>query len=53
LAVTGAQPQPPPRNVILAMDIEERLNAAKQTLDGINSILRRIIPDNRKNSDDK
>ena len=53
LAVTGAQPQPPPRNVILAMDIEERLNAAKQTLDGINSILRKIIPDNRKSSDDK
>jgi len=53
LAVTGAQPQPPPRNVILAMNIEERLNAARQTLDGINSILRKIIPDDRKNSDDK
>jgi hypothetical protein len=52
LAMTGAQPPPPPRNVILAMDIEERLNAAKQTLDGINSILRKIIPENRKDGDD-
>jgi hypothetical protein len=53
LAVTGSQPQPPPRDVILAMDIEERLNAANQTLDGINSILRKIIPDKRKDGDDK
>jgi len=50
LAVTGSQPPPPPRNVILNMSsVGERLNAAKQTLDGINGVLRRMIP--KKNKD--
>lgn len=50
LAVTGSQPPPPPRNVILNMNsVGERLGAAKQTLDGINGVLRRMIP--KKNQD--
>ena len=51
--MTGADPPPPPRHVILEMDIEQRLDAATQTLEGINDILRRMIPKNRKDSDDK
>lgn len=47
LAMTGADPPPPPRDKILAMNIEERLFAALQTLDGINDILRKIIPKNQ------
>mmetsp|Transcript_15537 Transcript_15537/g.33637 ORF Transcript_15537/g.33637 Transcript_15537/m.33637 type:complete len:578 (+) Transcript_15537:1685-3418(+) len=45
LAMTGAQPQPP-RNVILGMEsIEERLSAAKETLDDINAILKKLLSD--------
>ena len=53
LVMTGADPPPPPRHLILEMDIEQRLDAATQTLEGINDILRRMIPKNRKDSDDK
>ncbi len=49
LQMTGAQPPPPPRSVILGMEsIWQRLNSAKETLDGINGILKRIVPDNRE-----
>jgi hypothetical protein len=47
LAMMGADPPPPPHDEILAMNIEERLNAALQTLDGINFILKKIIPENQ------
>ena len=48
LAMTGAQPAPPSRDLILGMNsIGERLDAAKRTLDGINGILRKMIPENR------
>lgn len=47
LAMTGADPPPLPRDKILAMIIEERLFAALQTLDSINDILRKIIPENQ------
>ena len=53
LSMTGVQPPPPSRDMILAMDIEQRLIAAIQTLEGINSILRRMIPENRKDGDEK
>ena len=47
LAMDGAKP--PSRDVILGMNsIGERLDAAKKTLEGINGILRRLIPENRK-----
>jgi len=45
--MTGADPLPPPRDKILAMTIEERLFAALQTLNSINDILRKIIPENQ------
>ncbi|KAL7469612.1 hypothetical protein ACHAXS_009868 [Conticribra weissflogii] len=49
LALTGSQPPPPPRNAILNMSsVGERLDAAKQTLDGINGVLRRMIPKKNK-----
>ena len=49
LAVTGADPQPPSRAEVLAMkSIFERLNVAKQVLDGVNEVLRRLIPHIKK-----
>ena len=48
LAMTGAEPAPPPRDVILSMDsIGERLFAAKLTIDGINVILKKMVSDNK------
>ena len=48
-----ARPPPPPRHVILSMEsIEERLSAAQQTLGGINELLKKMIPENRDQSDE-
>ena len=45
LAVTGANPPPPSRAEVLAMEsIFERLSVAKKVLDGVNEVLRRLIP---------
>ncbi|KAL9190591.1 hypothetical protein ACHAXT_000297 [Thalassiosira profunda] len=54
LAMANAQPQPPPRHVVLRMEtIEERLSAAKEILEGINLVLKKMIPENRKDTDEK
>ncbi|KAL7538948.1 hypothetical protein ACHAXR_008908 [Thalassiosira sp. AJA248-18] len=54
LAISGAQPPPPPRHEILNMEgIEQRLSAAKQTLDGINFVLKKLIQENQKGNDNK
>ncbi|KAL7522469.1 hypothetical protein ACHAWX_007162 [Stephanocyclus meneghinianus] len=45
LAVSGADPPPPSTYEILATEsIGERLNAAKLVLDGVNGVLRKLIP---------
>ena len=52
--VTGAVPQPLPRHEILQMDsIEERLDAAKAVLDGVNLVLKKMIQENQKDGDNK
>ncbi|KAL3794314.1 hypothetical protein HJC23_012439 [Cyclotella cryptica] len=49
LAVSGADPPPPSTYEILAMEsIGERLDAAKSVLDGVNGVLRKLIPQNGK-----
>lgn len=54
LSVSGAQPAPPSRDVILNMSsIEERLKVANMTLEGINFILKRMIAENRKGDEEK
>lgn len=45
LAMSGADPPPPSTYEILATEsIGERLNAAKLVLDGVNGVLRKLIP---------
>ena len=53
LTMTGAEPQPPSRHEVLKMDIEERLDAAKATLDGVNLVLKKMIQENQKDGDNK
>jgi len=54
LVMANAQPPPPPRSEILKMEsIEQRLGAAKETLEGINAVLKKMIPENRKDGDEK
>ena len=49
LAVTGANPPPPSRAEVLAMEsVFERLSVAKKVLDGVNEVLRRLIPHIKK-----
>ena len=52
LSMTGAEPAPPPRHLLLEMDIAQRLDAAKDTLEGINTILKRMLPE-KKDDDEK
>eukprot|EP00581_Thalassiosira_minuscula_P000908 CAMPEP_0183745118 /NCGR_PEP_ID=MMETSP0737-20130205/66077_1 /TAXON_ID=385413 /ORGANISM="Thalassiosira miniscula, Strain CCMP1093" /LENGTH=939 /DNA_ID=CAMNT_0025980777 /DNA_START=42 /DNA_END=2864 /DNA_ORIENTATION=- len=54
LAMSGARPSPPPRHEVLAMNsVEERLRAARETLEGINFVLKKMIPENRKGKEDE
>ena len=48
LSVTGTDPTPPTRSDVLRMSsVLARLEAAKNTIDGVNDILKRLIPKNK------
>jgi hypothetical protein len=52
LAVSGFKPPPPTRAEVLAMEsIGERLATAKAVLDGVNRVLRTLIPHIKKDGD--
>jgi len=52
LSMTGAEPAPPPRHLLLEMDMAQRLDAARATLEGINTILKQMLPE-KKDDDEK
>jgi len=52
LSMTGAEPAPPPRHLLLEMDMAQRLDAARDTLEGINTILKQMLPE-KKDDDEK
>ncbi|KAL7547926.1 hypothetical protein ACHAWF_011194 [Thalassiosira exigua] len=51
---TGAEPGLPSHEEILATEsVERRLGAAKEALEGINAVLKKMIPEKRKDDEEK